>query len=132
MTKENLLIIDVLNKPEIVIEQINSCKRTLSSSLHGIIVSHAYGIPSLWCKLGVTPLSGDNIKFEDYFSSVNITPYKDLKLDFKANIIEQSNHLFIKKSELSLINNDLSKIQKNLLQNAPFNILKKYRELFFI
>jgi pyruvyltransferase len=127
---ENILIIDLLNNPETIIDQINSCKKTISSSLHGIIVSQAYGIPSLWCKLGNKSLAGDDVKFEDYFSSVNIETYKRLQLNLKVNIIEQTNNLFLKYQKMSLINNELTEIQKNLIKNAPFDILKKYRELF--
>jgi len=126
-TNENILIIDLLKDPETVIEQINSCKKTLSSSLHGIIVSHAYGIPSLWCNLGETALYGDDVKFEDYFSSVAIPFYKRIRLDINNNIIYQANDLFEKFSDYSLINNNISEIQGNLIKHAPFDILRKYK-----
>lgn len=64
-----------LKNPNIneVIKSITSCKKTISSSLHGIICSHAYGIPSAWVS-PISPLKGDNIKFYDYFLSVGIIP----------------------------------------------------------
>lgn len=44
-------IIDVrTNDVEGVIDQINESEYILSSSLHGIIIAHAYGIPALWIK----------------------------------------------------------------------------------
>lgn len=127
LENNNVLIIDLLNEPELVIDQINSCKRTISSSLHGIIVSHAYGIPSLWCNLGKTPLHGDDIKFYDYFSSVDINFYSKIELDFKNNLIYQVNSLFTEFYKDSLINNSLKNIQSNLIKNAPFEILEKYK-----
>lgn len=54
-----------------VIEKITQCESIISSSLHGIICAHAYGIPAAWVKSN-TKLKGDNVKFEDYFASVDI------------------------------------------------------------
>jgi pyruvyltransferase len=82
--KENkdkkILIINILDGIEKVMDDINRCKRIISSSLHGIIASHAYGIPSIWVKFS-DKLAGDNIKFADYFLSVKINPYDPL--DFR-------------------------------------------------
>ena len=77
---KNVLIINMLDPVEKVIDDINRCKRTISSSLHGIIASHAYGIPSVWVIFS-DKLAGDNIKFADYFLSVQINPYSPL--DFR-------------------------------------------------
>lgn len=63
-------IIDLTKDPKIVTQEITSCKKIISSSLHGIIVSHAYGIPAAWVKFE-TKLVGDDIKFKDYYASFN-------------------------------------------------------------
>lgn len=52
-----------------VIDEINECEHILSSSLHGIIVAHAYQIPATWVKFS-NKLYGDDIKFHDYFQSL--------------------------------------------------------------
>ena len=54
-----------------VIDRILECDSIISSSLHGVIVAHAYGIPAAWVKSNKN-LKGDNVKFEDYFASVNL------------------------------------------------------------
>lgn len=64
-------VIDVFQPIESVINEIASCKVIYSSSLHGIIVAHAYGIPAVWIKLSDS-LGGDGTKFRDYFASVGM------------------------------------------------------------
>jgi hypothetical protein len=55
-----------------ILDKISSCDLVVSSSLHGIICAHAYNVPTVWAK-SINPLSGDNVKFYDYFQSVNLT-----------------------------------------------------------
>jgi pyruvyltransferase len=53
---------------EAVIEQMLSCRRVLSGSLHGLVIADAYGIPSAWVR---TPSAfGGPYKFFDYFATV--------------------------------------------------------------
>jgi pyruvyltransferase len=66
-------IIDLTQDPKIVTQEITKCKRIISSSLHGLIVAHAYNIPAAWVKFS-TKLVGDTIKFQDYYASINVTP----------------------------------------------------------
>lgn len=58
-------VIDVLNEdPLKTLEEIAACRRVVSSSLHGLVVAHALGIPAAYAKAeGI-----DNFKFRDYFS----------------------------------------------------------------
>jgi pyruvyltransferase len=67
-----LLITD--NTIESVIEKILECKKTISGSLHGLIVSNAYGVDSLWVEFS-KKIQGDGFKFWDYFSCTDVTPY---------------------------------------------------------
>lgn len=74
-------IIDVTRRIDQVIADILQCRVTLSSSLHGLILSHAYGVPSNWIDSDVA-LQGDNVKFRDYFDSCGLrAPEAPVSLD---------------------------------------------------
>lgn len=53
-----------------IIDQVCSCESILSSSLHGLIVAEAYGVPNLWLEFG-KPLMGAHFKFHDFFLSIH-------------------------------------------------------------
>jgi pyruvyltransferase len=58
------------------INEICSCEVIISSSLHGIILAEAFGIPAVWAKFG-KDVYGDDFKFYDYYLSTgrsNIAP----------------------------------------------------------
>lgn len=108
------------------IQELTSCKYILSSSLHGIILSHAYNIPALWIKHGY--IDTDGFKFYDYFSSVDI-PFYEGFIDFDLYISGNNKwmQLFDENSIKSLPKINIRLIQKQLLDVAPFKILDKYR-----
>lgn len=56
---------------EYFITKVNECEKIVSTSLHGIICAHAYGIPAKWMKVQ-DKLAGDGVKFQDYFESVGM------------------------------------------------------------
>jgi pyruvyltransferase len=111
---EDVLVIDLMtNDVEATTDLFLQCERIVSSSLHGIIVSHAYQIPAVWVKFSDN-LFGDDIKFKDYFKSVLIQSYvpeiteslrtiEDLKLLFKEET-ELPNQMQIKKLKEGLMN----------------------------
>lgn len=109
-----------------VIEQITSCNRILSTSLHGIIVSHAYGVPALWIKH--KNLHESNFKFYDYFSSVGIKEYEGL-INIDEILSSKKNYMncFGENAIRSLPNIDLKLIQNKLICSAPFNIQHQYK-----
>lgn len=123
-SQKDILLINLRNNVEHVIDEINSCERIISTSLHGLIVSHAYGIPAIWFTNG--NIGGDNIKFEDYFSSVGIHNYNPYSVHDK-NILNKNevSKLFEECLSVSIPNREtIIIICKNLLLSAPFEIKK--------
>jgi pyruvyltransferase len=58
--------IDIQADWQTVVKEIKSCKKIISSSLHGIVIAEAYGIPAEWEVLS-DKLIGGEFKFQDYF-----------------------------------------------------------------
>jgi hypothetical protein len=75
---------------ESFIDAIVDCESILTSSLHGLIVAHAYGVPARWCEYGDkgVALAGDGTKFQDYFLSVGLPVQEPLDLSQFAVIDE--------------------------------------------
>jgi pyruvyltransferase len=64
-------VIDIEAPPTEVAAAIQSCARIASSSLHGIITAHAYGIPAAWIHMS-DRVGGEGFKFRDYYGSLGI------------------------------------------------------------
>ncbi len=56
--------------PLVVVDEIRSCCLIASSSLHGLVVAQAYGIPWAWRPCAA--LKGDGTKFRDFAASVGV------------------------------------------------------------
>lgn len=68
----NHKIINLNNpNPLEVVKEITKCRKTISSSLHGIICSHAYNIPCAWVKFSDL-IIGDDTKYKDHFASISL------------------------------------------------------------
>ncbi|NJX15039.1 polysaccharide pyruvyl transferase family protein [Tamlana crocina] len=115
-------IIKLLTKDvEGTTKEILECKTILSSSLHGVIVPHAYGIPALWVKFS-NNLAGDNIKFIDYYKSVQISFKEEIKVTENQLSLIYLLGLHKKYSNLLLPEKKVvASIQKKLIKVCPFN-----------
>lgn len=106
---------------EEVVAEITSSESVLSTSLHGIIVSHAYGIPALWIKKGY--IETDGIKFQDYFSSVDIPEYDGFECT--EELLENDGkiaQLFKDNPHIVLPKRAVKDVQQALLKVAPFPV----------
>jgi hypothetical protein len=68
---DGVRIIDVTRPVAEVVRDIQTCDVLVSSSLHGVIVSHAFGRRCAWVEFG-DRLLGDGTKFADYFGAAGI------------------------------------------------------------
>jgi pyruvyltransferase len=85
-------IIDICSGLENVIRDILSCERIVSSTLHGIIVADAYGVPAMWVEFS-DKVCGKGFKFLDYFASVHRTNGIPFKVTSKTSL-KELNELF--------------------------------------
>lgn len=91
--QNQVLVINLKTKDiENVINNILSCEKTISSSLHGLIISVVYSIPTRWVKFS-NRLYGDGIKFFDFFSTIDSDVYT--KFDFDKMMTYDSIYNFI-------------------------------------
>ena len=121
MMKEDLsiCIIDFLTIDiESTTHQILSCKRIISSSLHGIIVAHAYNIPAVQVKFS-NAIFGDGVKYRDYFLSVGLEAYHPEEL---VNQIDVEYWIkYVENCRNSLpVEATIKKLQDGLMKACPF------------
>ncbi|MBF4995508.1 polysaccharide pyruvyl transferase family protein [Arthrobacter gandavensis] len=64
-------VVDVREGVEAVVGKIAGSQACISSSLHGIIVAQAYGVPWVWLRISDRVISGDRYKFEDFFTTLD-------------------------------------------------------------
>jgi len=70
---EGSIIIDVRGDVMERLHLIAQCECIISSSLHGLIIADGFHIPNRQVVL-TDKLAGDGFKFDDYYSSYNLTP----------------------------------------------------------
>ena len=63
--RTDIKLINVFDNPEDFVDALCSCEVVYSSSLHGLILADAYGIPSQWIDC-TDSIGGDGIKFVDH------------------------------------------------------------------
>lgn len=125
---DEIKLINLLDPIEKVLDDITSCDYILSTSLHGIIVSQAYGIPALWSEFSDVSLAGGKFKFHDYFLSVGIDIYEPYEMINKIGVVEAQkiSKLFITLEAYSLPKVSIEKKQKELLNVFPYKLTEEF------
>lgn len=117
---ENIVLIDIKNYTSWtdIIDTIRSCNCILSSSLHGLIISDAYGVPNIWVKFS-EKIKGNDFKYYDYFSSIERHDSPILFSEINSTLLDE------------LINKytPIHYNIKNIMQVFPFHLTDKYRYL---
>lgn len=110
---------------ERLIDEICSCEYIISTSLHGIIIANAYGVPARWATISDAEkhVHGDNTKFKDYFLGVGLPVQEPLDLAG----IEHLDHKVVSKGLPKRVT--LKFDPKRLIKAFPYQdrLLEKYR-----
>jgi hypothetical protein len=74
-------IVDVRSDVRSVVEELAGAKAVVSSSLHGLIIAQAYGVPWVWLDVTDHKLGGGDFKFEDFFSCLDREKVSRVQID---------------------------------------------------
>ena len=114
---DGVSLIDIMRSPEnmlSIVDEICQCEIILSSSLHGIIIANAYGIPARWFILNGFPLQAYP-KYHDYFLSV--------RMPIQIPLVLEENTIISPKLDLKADKTVDLKIDLGLLKNSfPYNL----------
>lgn len=126
---DNISIIDVQKNMESVVDEIASSSVCISTSLHGLIISQAYGIPWVWLEVIDNNLKGNDFKFLDFFSTieqkmvshvqVKRSDIKDLNFEELAKQASLPKKLYNEKLILDALEQHLTSITTNKLSYLP-------------
>lgn len=108
-------MIDVQKDLEAVLDSIFASKVCISTSLHGLIVAQAYGIPWVWLEITDNHLSGRDFKFQDFFSTIDASQVAHVQTT-KDNVKNLDFQSIAKEARLPDSRYDQSKILKSLQQ----------------
>lgn len=79
------VVADLSGDPDECLKAIAGAECVISTSLHGLIVADALGIPSIWAKMSGR-VSGDRYKFEDYYSALGMKAPDRFKIRVPLNL----------------------------------------------
>ncbi len=108
------------NDVERTTTEIIECDQVFSSSLHGLIVAHSYRVPAVQVKFS-DKIAGDGVKYEDYYLSVGLVPYKALTISLKSSLEEL---LEMHKQHMQRLPaaKKITDLQDGLMKVCPFKI----------
>lgn len=101
LEKEGVTIVDIFAGETEFIDCVSRCKHIVSSSLHGLIISDAYGIPSKWIKIS-NKILGDDFKYGDYYQSIGVVDEKPLVFGNRITATDLINACWKKEMNIDL------------------------------
>jgi len=113
LADENAAVISPQQSLPDYIRRLTSCRTIVSSSLHGLIIAHAYGIPALYAKVS-DRVFGGGFKFRDYYAFVGVEaqdiPIWDFTSDVRNNLSRATCPILpaIAKDQLPILQEDLA------------------------
>lgn len=72
LESDEVKVIDIRGGLWSTVNAVCECEHIVSTSLHGLILADAYGIPNAWAKLG-DDIPGGTFKFNDYYRAIGVT-----------------------------------------------------------
>ncbi len=106
------------NDVEHTTREILSCSSIISSSLHGVIVAHAYHIPAVQVRF-TDRIFGDGVKYQDYYESVGMNQEAIIEITDDLNV-EKGTDIFKKKINTLPKATVIRDLQQGLLKVCPF------------
>lgn len=79
------VVADLSADPDATLATIAGADFVISTSLHGLIIADALGIPSIWASLSGR-VSGDRFKFNDYYSALGMAAPDRFRLRVPLNL----------------------------------------------
>lgn len=113
---KNYKIINIMDNPIKILNEIAECEIILSSAMHGLITADSLGIPNQWIVLS-DKLCGGSYKFKDYYSVYGFEPQP---IDLRISKITEFDLEKIRKEYPNKIQIDkVTQIQKELCLSFP-------------
>ncbi|WP_062816428.1 polysaccharide pyruvyl transferase family protein [Alcanivorax sp. NBRC 102024] len=113
---DDVKIIDIKVSGQEFIKSLLECEAIISSSLHGLILSDAYGIQNCWVQFQ-NGINGGQFKFRDYYSTTSFECPEPVLINNQkelANLLENINDVVSVKKYKGDLSSLVSEIQREL------------------